>query len=395
MPNILHITPDDIISDSFKLGKKIYESGFFPQHAISLWRGGTPIGLGVHAFFRMKGIWFNHTTVATASYTGINERSEVIVKNLEHVIKCICPEDNLLIIDDIYETGNTIERIISTLKEKARANCPKNILVATIHSKPEKHQNKHDLLNVKEIRSDIWIDYPHELSDLVSDNGDDSLIKEKDEKLYNILHTDNFETEMIYKKEKFIYTSYKELLYDSFKLGVNIYNQKDFFPDYIIALWPGGIWSGLPIHEVFKYFLKINNDQRKTPDHIAISTADSHLSYRSNIIGCQYLEDHVNKNDNILIIDTTFKSGRLISNTVEKLKESLRRNLNHKRIKVASIYYNPNDDSTWINKPIFKKPDYYLKQINCDVIYPTSIYKIPDVLKNLRSHNPDIVDIVF
>ena len=47
MVQLLHVDPDEFLVDTFRLGKKIYLSGFRPKHAISLWRGGTPVGLGV------------------------------------------------------------------------------------------------------------------------------------------------------------------------------------------------------------------------------------------------------------------------------------------------------------------------------------------------------------
>jgi len=87
MPEILHIDPDEFLLDTFKLGRKLYETGFRPKHAISIWRGGTPVGLGVDAFYRSRGLHIEHTTIATDSYQGISQQGEVIVKNLEHLVQ--------------------------------------------------------------------------------------------------------------------------------------------------------------------------------------------------------------------------------------------------------------------------------------------------------------------
>ena len=62
MPKMMHIDPDEFLLDTFRLGQRIYEQGFRPKHAISIWRGGTPIGLGVDAFFRMRGLTMNTGT---------------------------------------------------------------------------------------------------------------------------------------------------------------------------------------------------------------------------------------------------------------------------------------------------------------------------------------------
>ena len=136
MPKMMTIDPDTFLLDSFRLGKKVYESGFRPKHAISIWRGGTPVGLGVDAFFKSRGLSLSHTTIATGSYTAIGQQGAVTVKNLDHLVQVVCPEDGLLIIDDVYESGTTIARIVELLRELARANCPRDIRVATVHTKP-------------------------------------------------------------------------------------------------------------------------------------------------------------------------------------------------------------------------------------------------------------------
>ena len=118
MPKMMHIDPDEFLLDTFRLGQRIYEQGFRPKHAISIWRGGTPVGLGVDAYFRSRGVHISHTTIATASYTGMGQQGQVTVKNLEHLARVICPEDGLLIIDDVYESGNTIKRIVEVLRAR-------------------------------------------------------------------------------------------------------------------------------------------------------------------------------------------------------------------------------------------------------------------------------------
>src|SRR5512133_1133459 len=188
-PPLLHVDPEEFLIDSFLLGKKIYQSGFRPKHAISLWRGGTPVGLGVDAFFRSRGLRLNHTTIATDSYRGIAQQAEVIVKNLEHLVSVVCPEDGLLIIDDVYESGHTIQRVVELLRQMARANTPERIVAGVVHHKPDRQQyNELPVVAVREIAADVWIDYPHELADLVEpDDPDDCRIRRKDERLWQIL----------------------------------------------------------------------------------------------------------------------------------------------------------------------------------------------------------------
>ncbi|PKK88159.1 MAG: hypothetical protein CVV64_19985 [Candidatus Wallbacteria bacterium HGW-Wallbacteria-1] len=394
---LLHIGARELLLDSFRLGRKVYETGFRPRHAVSIWRGGTPVGLGLDAYFRMQGLFINHTSIATASYTGIDSRESVTVKGLEHLVKAVCAEDPLLIIDDVYESGNTIERIIELIRKGARANAPENIMVATLHHKPGRNLHPgRRVISLKSIDEDVWIDYPHELSDLyeAAEKSDDLIIK-KDPTIHEIINGGPYEPEIITTEKPFKFLTSNELLYDSFKLGVNIFNDSEFFPDFIIALWPGGVVTGLPVHEVFKYMISKKGLEIKSPDHISINTSRHYQSYRANIIGMKYLEEKINKDHNVLVIDTTFRGGKLVNGVIENLKKTLKRNLSLNRIRVASVYYNPNDRSTWITNPIIQKPHYYLKQVDCEIIYPQNIHKLNAPRQTLNNLDPEMAEIFF
>jgi hypothetical protein len=146
---------------------------------------------------------------------------------------------------------------------------------------------------------------------------------------------------------------------------------------------------------VYKYALRKAGGSRRPPDHISISTASTGVSFQSRILGLHYLADHIDKDDNILIIDTTFRAGRLVNDLVMRLKEALRRNLSHERIRVASVYYNPHDRSTWTVRPDIKRPDYYLKTTTKEVIYPASVHKLPDPNRALRTLDPRLWDVLY
>jgi len=397
MVQLLHIHPDSFLVDSFRLGKKVYLSGFRPKHAISLWRGGTPVGLGVDAFFRSRGLRINHTTIATDSYVGISQQAPVTVKNLEHLVQVVCPEDGLLIIDDVYESGNTIRRVVELLRQKARENAPKDIVVAAVHSKPGR-SSYHELpvIALEEIADDVWIDYPHELADLVDPSDpEDRRIREKDEEIWRILRSGPSSRSEVERTGAYTYFSPREMLLDSVRLGVNIAHDRSFRPDFIIALWPGGVHAGLPIHEVYKYFQAKAGGVGKTPDHISVNTYPTRLSYRTQILGLHYLEDHINKDDNILIVDTTFRAGRLVNAVVASLKEALRRNLDLERVRVASIYFNPDDRSTWTVRPDIRRPDYFLRTVRNEVVYPHSIHNFPNPRKDLAQLNPSLWNVLY
>jgi uncharacterized protein len=396
MPNLLHVDPDQFLLDTFRLGRKVYETGFRPRHAISIWRGGTPVGLGVGAYFRSRGVFLNHTTIATDSYTGIDQRGEVTIKNLEHLIQVICPEDGLLLIDDVYESGHTIRRVVEQLRARARANAPEQIMVATVHAKPDKREyDELPVISLQDIEHDVWIDYPHELVDLVSpDDPDDGLIREKGEDIWHALRDDPGEVEVVEPTDGPLYVGSRQYLLDCIRLGVRIARDTDWRPDFLIALWPGGVVAGLPVHEAYKYHQRKTGCDRKL-DHISLNTSSTRTAYRNQVLGMQYLEEHIGHDDNVLIIDTTFRAGRLVNDVVNRLKEVLRRNLNHKRIRVASVYHNPEDRSTWTVRPDIRKPHYYLKEVHQTVIYPSSVHRLPDPQQQLRTLNPELWQVLY
>jgi len=397
MTQLLHVDPDEFLVDTFRLGRKVYLSGFRPRHAISIWRGGTPVGLGVDAFFRSRGVLVSHTTIATDSYTGIGEQGTVTVKNLEHLVQVICPEDGLLILDDVYESGNTIQRVVELLRQMARSNAPHDIRVATVHHKPTRSRyDELPLIALKEIDGSVWIDYPHELADLIDPKDpDDRRIRAKDETIWDILHQGPTAPTELDVPGDYHYVTSRELLLDCIRLGVNIAHDESFRPDFLLALWPGGVLSGLPVHEVYKYFLAKRGDNARPPDHISINTSPTRLSYRSQIVGIEYLGQHINKDDNVLIIDTTFRAGKLVNDVVIRLKEALRRNLSHRRVRVASVYHNPDDRSTWTVTPDIKRPDYHVKLVRKEVIYPASVHKLPNPARELKTLDPALWQVLY
>lgn len=383
----------DVYHDSFELGKKLYISGFRPNHAISLWRGGTIVGLGLNEFFRMHGLFINHTSISTSSYGDDFQQKEIIVKGMEHVIKVVVPEDKLLIIDDIFDSGNTVRKIIEILKTKARKNMPKEIVVATLERKPENNKYFPKLIYLRDLKKDIWVNYPHEVSDLFNINGVNYLQK-KDKIAFDILEQKNFEIKNVNYDSTYYWSNPEDIFYNSLKLAVNIY-YSDFEPDYLIALWPGGVLAGVYFHEAFKYLNKKNNNKKKNPDHIAINTTSSHLSYKSNIIGLPYLFDNINYEDKILLIDTVYRSGVHINSVIDKLKEGLRRNLNHKNIRIATLYFNPEAKYTWTTKPYYDSPHYYIQKVNTEIIYPHAVHRLRNPQKEVNKRDKKLYNILW
>lgn len=176
------LSAQDLLEDSFELGVKILESGFEPTLIIAIWRGGTPVGMAVQEVFAYCGVESDHIAIRTSSYVGVDQRGAVAVHGLNYIIKKICREDRVLIIDDVFDTGNTIKAVVEEIQNRARGNSPEEIRVAVPWFKPSR--NETDLTPDFYLRETAeWLVFPHELDALTPEE-----MREARPALYRIVH---------------------------------------------------------------------------------------------------------------------------------------------------------------------------------------------------------------
>ena len=159
------LSAQDLLEDSFQLGLKVLETGFNPTMIIAIWRGGTPVGMAVQEILSYCGVESDHIAIRTSSYIGVDQRGAVAVHGLNYIIKKICHDDRVLIVDDVFDTGNTIKAVIDELSARARGNTPEEMRVAVAWYKPSR--NETDLVPDFFIRETAeWLVFPHELDAL-------------------------------------------------------------------------------------------------------------------------------------------------------------------------------------------------------------------------------------
>lgn len=162
------IQAKELLEDSFKLAWQVYESGYRPNYIIGVWRGGAPIGIAVQEFLEVLGVHSDHIAIRTSYYSGIDQRNkEVQIYGLNYVIRKLESEDSLLIVDDVHDTGISVQQIITDLKKACKKNTPE-IRVATPYFKPLKNKTdrKPDYFLHE---TDEWLVFPHELDGLTID----------------------------------------------------------------------------------------------------------------------------------------------------------------------------------------------------------------------------------
>lgn len=163
------LTAQQLIEDSFRVASLVYEDGFRPDFIVGIWRGGAPIGIAVQEYFDFKNIDTDHIAVRTSSYYEIGRQAkEIKVHGLHYLVENVNAQDSLLIVDDVFDTGRSIEALIKQLKQLMRLNMPQDIRIACPYFKPANNKTK-IIPNYYIHESDEWLVFPHELSGLTPD----------------------------------------------------------------------------------------------------------------------------------------------------------------------------------------------------------------------------------
>ena len=162
----IFITAAELLRDSFLLASNILQSRFRPDYIVGIWRGGTPVGIAVQEFLDYAGVETDHIAIRTSHYTGINQTTRnVQVHGLGYLIRKVNKQDSLLIVDDVFDTGMSVEAVIGELLKRARLNIPDDIRIATPWYKPSK--NKTERVPDYYIHETAqWLVFPHELTGL-------------------------------------------------------------------------------------------------------------------------------------------------------------------------------------------------------------------------------------
>ncbi|MCP4470353.1 MAG: hypoxanthine phosphoribosyltransferase [Gammaproteobacteria bacterium] len=169
-----YLSAQQLLEDSFRLGAEIIRDGFRPTIMIAIWRGGVPMGIAVQELLAWYGMETDHISIRTSSYSGIDGHSpEIRIHGMNYLIKNCTREDSLLIVDDVFDTGLTIEAVITRLREKARLNAPHDIRIAVPYYKPSRNKSGR-VPDYYLHETSQWLKYPHSLEGLsvneVADN---------------------------------------------------------------------------------------------------------------------------------------------------------------------------------------------------------------------------------
>ena len=171
---------EKVRNNALKMAHRIYHDGFIPDVIYVSLRGGVYLGNVISEYFkivqrRARPVYY--AAVVARSYTGIRESDEVKVEGWTYSPESLRIGDKVLLIDDIFDTGKTINHLANVILEKG---IPRKDLKIAVHDykyvynkaehlpvQPDYWCRKHEL-SVKD--EDIWIHYcSHELIGLTSE----------------------------------------------------------------------------------------------------------------------------------------------------------------------------------------------------------------------------------
>ena len=156
-----------------------------------------------------------------------------------------------------------------------------------------------------------------------------------------------------------VYLSAQDLLEDSFRLALEVYNS-GFRPNFIVGVWRGGTPVGIAVQELLDYFeVKTDHISIRTSSYTGIGTRGKEV----RVHGLDYLIRNVNAPDSLLIVDDVFDTGLSIKAVIDTLKTKARLNTPHD-IRIATPWFKPANNKTDL------VPDYFIHQSEDWLVFP-------------------------
>ncbi|MFT5136114.1 MAG: hypoxanthine phosphoribosyltransferase [Arenicella sp.] len=166
-----YIEEQDLLNDSYRLAVKIYESGFRPDFIVGVWRGGSTVGIYVQECLQYLGVEADHIAIRT-SYQGrdeyqkrLDQPQDIRVHGLQYLFENMNQCDSLLIVDDVFSSGQNIESVVNRLQIKTKRNMPRELKVAVPFYRPANNRTGR-VPDYYLHETDKWLVLPYELTDL-------------------------------------------------------------------------------------------------------------------------------------------------------------------------------------------------------------------------------------
>ena len=166
-----YVEEQELLNDSYRLAVKIYESGFRPDFIVGVWRGGSTVGIYVQECLQYLGVEADHIAIRT-SYQGrdeyqrrLDQPEDIRVHGMQYLFENMNQNDSLLIVDDVFSSGQNIEAVVNRLQKKTKRNMPRELKVAVPFYRPANSRTSR-IPDYYLHETDKWLVLPYELTDL-------------------------------------------------------------------------------------------------------------------------------------------------------------------------------------------------------------------------------------
>jgi len=165
---------DEVRNDALKMAHRIHEEGFVPDVIYVSLRGGAYMGNVISEYFKIvrkdsRPVFY--AAVVAHSYSNISQHEEVRVDGWTYSPEYLRIGDKVLLVDDIFDSGRTINHLAEIILEKG---LPRSDVKIAVHDYKVCEYRKDPLPIVpdywcrrhviKTTADEIWIHYmSHEL----------------------------------------------------------------------------------------------------------------------------------------------------------------------------------------------------------------------------------------
>jgi hypoxanthine phosphoribosyltransferase len=92
----------------------------------------------------------------------VSTAESIRVHGLQYLLENLCSHHSMLIVDDVYSTGSSVNAVIAQLALKTRRNLPRDIRIASVWYRRTEKTLRTPEYYVHE--TDDWLVLPYELS---------------------------------------------------------------------------------------------------------------------------------------------------------------------------------------------------------------------------------------
>jgi hypoxanthine phosphoribosyltransferase len=163
---------------------------------------------------------------------------------------------------------------------------------------------------------------------------------------------------------------------DCIRLAKKVYDDADWQPELLLALWRGGAQPGVIMSEVFAFL------GRPVAHAVVKCSSYAGIGERTNTVVFQNADallDAIRPGCKVLVVDDVFDSG--------KTAEAVKKRLNKADVRMATVYWKPTE------RKVDFLPDYTLREINEWIVFPHELDGL--TADELRTKDPEIADLLL